>query len=166
MKIRSACAHELDGIMNIYADARAFMRENGNPEQWGDSYPPREMIREDMERGFCYVCEDDGEIVGVFYYAEGEDPTYKAIENGAWINDRPYGVIHRIASARHRRGVASFCFAWAVEQCGNLKIDTHRDNLPMQRSLAKNGFTRCGIVHLADGEERIAYQRAQEGSVT
>ncbi len=166
MKIRSACPHELDCIMNIYADARAFMRENGNPEQWGSHYPPRETICEDIARGCCYVCEDDGEIVGVFYYAEGDDPTYRTIEDGAWLNDRPYGVIHRIASARQRRGVASFCFAWGVEQCGNLKIDTHRDNLPMQCSLAKNGFARCGIIHLADGSERIAYQRCQEGSVT
>jgi hypothetical protein len=29
----------------------------------------------------------------------------------------------------------------------------------MQKSLAKNGFVRCGIIHLANGDERIAYQR-------
>ena len=165
MKIRPACPRELDGIMKIYADARAFMKENGNPEQWGDHYPPRELICEDIARGCCRVCECDGEIVGVFYYAEGEDPTYRVIEGGAWLNDLPYGVIHRIATDRQRRGVASFCFAWALDRCKNLKIDTHRDNLPMQRSLAKNGFTRCGIVHLADGDERIAYQKSQENVI-
>jgi hypothetical protein len=28
----------------------------------------------------------------------GKDPTYAVIENGNWLNDEPYGVIHRIAS--------------------------------------------------------------------
>lgn len=160
MEIRLACPEDLKAIMQIYADARAFMRENGNPGQWGDNYPPEEMIREDVAGRKSYVCEADGELLGVFYYHEGEDSTYKVIENGKWLNDRPYGVIHRIASTRSRRGVAAFCFAWAAEQCGNLKIDTHRDNIPMQRSLAKNGFTRCGIIHLENGEERIAYQKS------
>lgn len=159
MNIRAARQEDFKQIMQIYADARAFMRENGNPLQWGNHYPAEETVREDIATGHCYVCEADGSLLGVFYYAEGEDPTYRSIESGAWLNDAPYGVIHRIASTRARRGVASFCFAWAVERCGNLKIDTHRDNVPMQRSLAKNGFTRCGIIHLENGEERIAYQK-------
>lgn len=159
MNIRKARLGDMKKILPIYADARAFMRENGNPWQWGDRYPPEELIRQDIKQGNCYVCVSDGEILGVFYYAEGDDPTYKIIENGAWLNERPYGVIHRIASTRECRGVASFCFSWAVERCGNLKIDTHRDNVPMQRSLAKNGFTRCGVIHLENGEERIAYQK-------
>ena len=159
MEIRSACLEDLKTIMQIYADARTFMRENGNPLQWRDSYPPEALIREDIASQSAYVCESEGEILGVFYYHEGDDPIYRVIENGEWMNDAPYGVIHRIASARERRGVASFCFAWAMERCGNLKIDTHRDNVPMQRSLLKNGFTRCGIIRLENGEERIAYQK-------
>ena len=29
----------------------------------------------------------------------------------------------------------------------------------MQHLLEKNGFTRCGIIHVADGTPRIAYQK-------
>ena len=43
--------------------------------------------------------------------------------------------------------------------CGNLKIDTHRDNRIMQHLLDKNGFTYCGIIYLDDGTERLAYQK-------
>ncbi len=77
------------------------------------------------------------------------------------MNDRPYGVIHRIAvsDAVRGRGVAGFIFDTCFAKCQNLKIDTHRDNLPMQRALEKNGFIRCGIICLANGDERIAYQR-------
>ena len=159
MNIRKAHMEELDALMQIYAEARAFMRENRNPNQWGDTYPPRQLIRDDIEQGFCHVCEENGETVGVFYYRMGEDPTYLRIYDGAWLNDRPYGVVHRIAVAKHCKGVASFCFNYALSQCGNLKIDTHRDNIPMQRSLKKNGFTQCGMIHIANGDERIAYQK-------
>ena len=104
---------------------------------------------------------EDGEILGVFYYAEENDPTYDVIYDGAWQNDKPYAVIHRIAVSRdsHGKGVAAFIFDSCFARFPNLKIDTHRDNLPMQRALEKRGFVRCGIIHLANGDERIAFQR-------
>ena len=161
MEIRKAKLDELDALMAIYNGARAYMRENGNAEQWGNGYPSKELIRTDIETGHCHVCVEDGEILGVFCYFEGEDPTYQRIYDGAWLNDKPYGVIHRIAVARHRKGVASFCFAHCFALCKNLKIDTHRDNIPMQRSLAKNGFVACGTIYLENGDPRIAYQRCE-----
>lgn len=57
------------------------------------------------------------------------------------------------------RGAASFCLNWAFNKCGNLKIDTHRDNIVMQHLLDKNGFKYCGVVYLENGSERIAYQK-------
>ena len=48
--IRHAGLEELDDIMKIYASARAFMAENGNAEQWGTDYPPREVILDDLRR--------------------------------------------------------------------------------------------------------------------
>ena len=164
MRIRTAVAADLSAILTIYADARAYMRENGNPSQWGDGYPSEELVRSDLAAERCYVCEEEGELLGVFCYFEGEDPTYATIFDGAWLNDRPYGVIHRIAVARHRRGVASFCFAYCLARCKNLKIDTHRENLPMQRSLAKNGFSACGTIYLANGDPRIAYQKSEDSA--
>jgi RimJ/RimL family protein N-acetyltransferase len=83
------------------------------------------------------------------------------ITDGAWVNDKPYGVIHRIASAGYRKGIASFCMAHCFRLCGNLKIDTHKDNHPMQNALAKNGFVRCGIIYLQNGDERIAFQKTE-----
>ncbi len=94
----------------------------------------------------------------MFFYKFGDDPTYKTVYEGKWLNAEPYGVIHRIAVKSHRRGVASFCFSWCVSKGKNIKIDTHRDNIPMQKSLAKNGFSYCGIIHLENGDERLAYQ--------
>lgn len=35
MEIRKTRPQELDAVMALYARARAFMAENGNPSQWG-----------------------------------------------------------------------------------------------------------------------------------
>ena len=161
MYIRNARMEELSSIDAIYANARAFMRKTGNMEQWAGGYPPVEVIRQEIASGNLFVCEDEGKLLGVFYFFQGEDPTYLRIDGGAWLNDRPYGVMHRVAVAEQGRCVAYFCYANCFALCKNLKIDTHRDNLPMQRSLEKNGFVRCGIIYLANGDERIAFQKSE-----
>ena len=161
MNIRNACFEDLETILAIYDHARKFMRENGNPTQWSGGYPGEEILREDIAKERLYVCEDTEEILGVFCYFYGDDPTYKRIYEGNWLNGLPYGVLHRIAVVSHRKGVASFCYNYCFSRCKNLKIDTHRDNIPMQKSLAKNGFIRCGIIYLESGDERIAYQKTK-----
>ena len=162
MEIRLAEKHELCEILSIYDSARIFMKESGNPNQWAGKYPDEETVTRDIEQKKLHVCTEDGEIFAVFFYDEGEDPTYKVIYDGEWLNDRPYGVVHRIAVSDKARGkgVAKVCFDYAYSKCGNVKIDTHRDNIPTQKSLVKNGFTCCGIIYLANGDERVAYQRA------
>ena len=100
--------------------------------------------------------------VGVFYFNQGTDiePTYRAIENGSWINDEPYGVVHRIASDGSVRGTGTFCLNWAYGQFRHLRIDTHPDNMTMQRLLAKLGFERRGIIYvLEDNYPRYAYEK-------
>lgn len=88
----------------------------------------------------------------------GEDPTYRVIENGAWhSSQKPYGVIHRVASDGETKGVTRAAFTFGMERSGYLRIDTHRDNKPMQGALKKFGFQECGIIHLERGDERIAF---------
>lgn len=159
MIIRRTTPEDMNVILKMYEDARMFMASHGNPTQWGTTYPPRELLEQDIAEGSSYVCEEHNTIIATFYYYAGDDPTYKNIYNGDWQNADPYGVVHRITSGGTIKGAASFCLNWALEQCGNLKIDTHRDNTVMQRLLAKNGFTYCGIIYLEDGSERLAYQK-------
>ena len=48
MEIKKASMQDLEQIMHVYKNARKFMCENGNEEQWGDDYPSTELIREDI----------------------------------------------------------------------------------------------------------------------
>lgn len=146
--------------MAIYAVARAFMKQHGNPTQWGDHYPAEAFIREEIAAGHSYVClNEQGMIAGTFCFILGEDPTYQQIFEGSWLNEEPYGTLHRIASSGKEKGVARACIEWSFSQCPNIRVDTHRDNRLMQQVIASLGFTFCGIIYVSDGSPRLAYQK-------
>lgn len=162
MLIRNAVPKDLPQIMKIYENARSYMRKTGNPTQWSGGYPGEDVIRRDMEEGNFYVCENEDRIVGVFTFFMGGDPNYVRLDQGSWHSDAPYGTIHRVASDGSIRGFASICFLFCLEKCSYLRIDTHRDNRPMQKALHKFGFRQCGIVYMEDGTERIAFDFIRE----
>ena len=156
--IRAAREQDLPRIMAIYDAARRYMRQNGNPTQWGDNYPPESMLRQDIACGRLFVMEDAGGVYAVFAFLLGDDPTYAYIE-GAWRDDSAYGTLHRLASAGESKGIGKAVVEWCLEHCESLRADTHADNKVMQHLLESEGFTRCGIIHVEDGTPRIAYQR-------
>ena len=167
MRIRKSEPADIGRIMEIYAGARKFMAEHGNPNQWGPTnWPPEALIREDMSNGNSYVCLNDrDEIIGTFFYVQGDDiePTYREIEDGAWIEPGPYGVVHRIAADGSEKGIGSFCINWAYGQCGHLRMDTHGDNKVMQNLLKKLGFIHCGTIYVVeDNDPRLAFEKTSE----
>lgn len=161
MRIRKITPSDVSSAEKIYEAARAFMRAAGNPDQWQNGYPGKKEILEDMAEGRSYVCEESGEVVAVFYFGEGPDPTYDKIYGGEWLNDEPYSVIHRIAVKYHGRGIVDFCFSECSRLADNLRIDTHKDNIPMQRVLKRAGFSECGTIYLKSGAPRIAFHKTK-----
>ena len=160
MEIRNARRDDMPELMKIYEGARRFMRAFGNPTQWVNGYPAEELLLSDIAGDNLYVGTQEGEILCVFAMFGGEDPTYRKID-GAWVNDRPYLTIHRIASSGKKAKVADEVFAWAWKILPNLRIDTHEDNLPMQNCLKRNGFVYCGTIYLENGDPRRAYQKSE-----
>ena len=166
MIIRKSDIQDLPRMQEIYAYARSFMAEHGNPNQWGPTnWPPEALLRQDIRDGHSYVClDEDGRVIGTFFFIFGEDiePTYRVIEDGAWLGDGPYGAVHRVASDGSRPGIGAFCINWAYGQCGHLRIDTHGDNVVMQNLLKKLGFTHCGTIHVEeDNYPRLAYEKME-----
>jgi ribosomal protein S18 acetylase RimI-like enzyme len=157
MKIRSANYTDLDEILNIYVRARSFMRENGNPDQWGDSYPQKELVISDLESGRLRVLVDEADaITGVFSCFVDGDPDYDVI-NGKWLNDEPYTAIHRVASAGTHKGIFDCILDYCLTFSDNIKIDTYRDNTVMQAILKKRGFVQCGYITI-EGLDFITFQ--------
>lgn len=161
MEVKEATLADVDAILDIIDEARAIMRETGNATQWGNGYPSREVIAGDINAGHGFVCSVDGTIVGYFCFMQGKDvdPNYLVIEGGQWLNDKPYGVIHRLASGRKVKGIAQASFDFAFSRINNVRVDTHHENVPMQNFLKKIGFTYCGIIYVSDGTPRDAFQK-------
>lgn len=158
--IREARQADMAEIMQIFREARDRMCQSGNPHQWQANYPSENVVMDDIERHGAFVVEEEDNMVAYFAVLPSPEPTYKYIYNGTWIDDiLPYHIIHRIASRAsvHRvfESIIDYCFSLHR----NIRIDTHRDNKAMLHNLAKHGFIYCGIIHLANGAERLAFQK-------
>ena len=136
--IRKSTLDDLPVILNLRDQACEIMRSYGNVNQWPEGYPPEEKFINDIEQGHSYIMTDTaGAIVGTFAFIPGPDITYHVIYDG--ILD----------------AVLDYCEAIAP----NIRIDTHKDNIIMIKGLEKRGYQYCGIIHLLNGDERLAFQK-------
>ena len=160
LTIRTAEESDIPAIMQVLAAGRGIMLDSGNPNQWPEGYPTQEMVRADIGPGYGKVMEEEGRVVAYFACIPSPDPTYTVIDGGAWLDDeKPYYVIHRIAKLPQIHGVFRAMMSYLDGITDNIRIDTHKDNHIMQHNLAKYGFSYCGIIYIASGAERLAYQR-------
>ena len=158
--IREARPADIPEIMQVMESAKNIMRSSGNMRQWVNGYPSEAVIISDIEKHGGFVIEDADRIVGYFAFLPSPEPTYSKIYDGEWLDDiQSYHVIHRIASYPDVHGIFSSIMDFCFSLHANIRIDTHRDNHIMQHNIKKHGFTYCGIIYLANGDERLAYQK-------
>ena len=162
LTIRKGTAADIGAVLEVYEASRRYMRATGNLTQWADGYPSLPDVQADIEAGNLYVGEADGEVIMAFAFILGDDPTYRIIEQGRWLNDLPYGTIHRLGSNGRRSGMLAACVEFCFGMTGNLRLDTHADNRPMLTAAGRLGFSRCGIIYCRDGSPRIAFQKMLE----
>lgn len=163
--VRPATMADLPRAMEIYRVAQQFMVKAGNPYQWEPGFPPEEQITRDIAGQHLMVWTDESDVSqGAFAFLAGSKPDYAKICEGVWHDDGRYDVVHRFATAEQGRGLGSAMMRWALERAQSedvaIRVDTHRDNMPMQRLIKSCGFVYCGIIHLAhSGDERLACTR-------
>ncbi len=166
MQVRKSTYDDAKRIAEIIGQAQRDLHRRGI-DQWQNGYPNAEVIAADIAADHSYVVEAaDGTIVGTAVISFDGEPTYAAIYDGEWLDDSTYAVIHRIAVADCAKccGVASLIEQYTRQLClargiDDIRIDTHRDNTPMQRFLAKRGYQLCGTILLQSGDSRLAYHR-------
>lgn len=158
--IRQATMDDLPTILSLRDQAREIMRSYGNTYQWPDGYPRNDMFKKDIELGGSYVMADEtGAIVGTFALLPSPEVTYNVIYDGQWLNDKPYHVIHRIASTPDSHGILDAVLDFSEAVAPNIRVDTHEANVIMRKGLEKHGYQYCGIIHLLNGDERLAFQK-------
>lgn len=158
--IRKSTLADLPIILSLRDQAREIMRSYGNTFQWPDGYPPDEKFIKDIECGGSHVMLDEkGTIVGTFALLPSPEVTYDIIYDGQWLDEEPYYVIHRIASTPDSHGILDAVLDYSESQVSNIRIDTHEANVIMRKGLDRHGYQYCGIIHLLNGDERLAFQK-------
>lgn len=155
----------LPAIMQIVQQAQAFLKQQG-VNQWQNGYPNESVMRHDIETGAGFVWLVRGQVQGTVAICFGPEPSYANITGSGWRSGQPYATIHRIALAKTARGSGAAsrllqqAEAFILQQgvrC--IRVDTHRQNQPMQKFLVKHGYVFCGEITLPDGSPRIAFDK-------
>lgn len=164
MEYRQASEQDIPAILTIITQAKGYFKEQGI-DQWQGDYPNADTIKEDINNEYAYVLLKDHRLAATVTVSFDGEETYDNIYEGEWLSNQPYAVIHRLAIDNELKGIglSSVVMGHIFELCrqkgiGSIKVDTHKENKPMQRLLEKNQFQYCGIIHVSDGE-RVAFER-------
>ncbi len=162
MNTRPAKASDLNDIMEIISQAKAQMRRLGSG-QWGDDYPSREHIADDITREYGYVMTDEAGVIAYMGISFDGEPAYAPLDSPD--GNVRYVTAHRLAVADRakRRGVATAFMQEAENIAGErgvrlFRADTNFDNTYMLRLFATLGFEYCGKIVYPSGE-RLAYEK-------
>ena len=153
-----ASIDDLSIVMGLIEQGKSKMIKAGNPNQWSVNYPAVDTVECDISQGDCYLLYESGKPIATFVFKAGPEPNYLRIDNGSWLDDQPYYVIHRVASVEGVHGVMADIITYCSSFTSSIRIDTHADNHPMLTALARLSFVYCGIIYVENGDCRLAYQ--------
>ncbi|MGC5745774.1 GNAT family N-acetyltransferase [Chryseobacterium sp. NFX27] len=162
-KLRKAEIDDRDVIWGIIQQSIERRKQDGST-QWQNGYPNLGTVESDIAKGFGYVLTVDGEIAVYAALILNDEPAYSTIE-GAWLSDREFVVVHRVAVDGKFAGqgmvkklfdhIEDFTKSHGIQ---SIKVDTNYDNMTMLKILESKGYSYCGEVLLAGGM-RKAYEK-------
>ena len=166
MKVRPATKDDLGDVMTCVKRLKREYFEANNIPQWQGDYPAKSDFAADLEAKRLFVMYIGECLVGFASVGFEDEPTYSEVEGGSWKENGDYAVVHRfgINPDWHGMGMGTALMGLADKLCeargvSAVRADTHEQNVGMIRLLEKCGFERRGIIHLANGEPRIAFEK-------
>lgn len=160
---------DINIVMEIINDAKIYLKSQ-NSLQWNqpDGYPTENDLLKDIRNNCCYLYVENNEIIGTMSILYTPDENYYEID-GAWLSNDTYASIHRIAikNSHHKKGIGVKMLLKAEEivkkdNIYSIKIDTHKINQPMIKTIIKSGYIYCGVITLKRSKEdnlRNAYEK-------
>ncbi|MBQ7938065.1 MAG: GNAT family N-acetyltransferase [Oscillospiraceae bacterium] len=166
MKVRPASKPDIPSVLGCVRRIKNEYFEANNINQWVGDYPSREIFASDVDKKALYVMYMGEVLIGFGSFLCEAEPTYEKID-GAWLTDgEKYLVVHRLGINPdwHGMGMGTALMGLAdkiceVKKIPSIRVDTHEDNISMQKLLEKCGFTKCGTIYLENGDPRIAYEK-------
>ena len=156
--IRTAIINDLEVIASLAKIVRSDMVSKGL-NQWVGDYPNIDNFRSDLDKGGLFVLVEADKIVGSCSILKENDIAYKEV---VW-NGKNALVIHRILIDPTYQGkgfgkeMVNFAYKKVLnEGYDSLKIDTHPDNIKMQKMLKGLNFEFRGYLASIN---RLAYEK-------
>lgn len=166
LALRGSVEGDMAQLTEMLEDAIALLAMN-NIDQWQKGSISSEILLDAIrhDQGFVWEQRDTTGIAG-FCVLDTYDELYEEnLAKGEWTIEGPYLAIHRVMVSQHLRGrkVTTQMFLdikkmGIVNNIASLRIDTHPDNVMMQKTLKRNGFVRTGLLYMPSGSPRYAYE--------
>ncbi|TCS95560.1 GNAT family N-acetyltransferase [Hazenella coriacea] len=153
MQLIAAEMNQLDVVMDVYHQVVKVMNELGN-FQWGNGYPSRKLIQEDIENGELYLLTDGEEITAAVVLNRKWAPEYEHIE---WQErDDSFVVIHRLCvnPLYQGKGIAKSLMdaieQWVMDQgYMSIRLDTFSENHKAQNLFTLQGYKPRGTFYFS-----------------
>ncbi|SPT61501.1 Uncharacterised protein [Aerococcus viridans] len=166
LALRESVESDMAQLTGMLEDAIALLAMN-NIDQWQNGTISNEDLLDAImhDQGFVWEQRDATGIAG-FCVLDTYDELYEeTLAEGKWTVEGPYLAIHRVMVSQHLRGrkVSTQMFLdikkiAVVNHIASLRIDTHPDNVMMQKTLKRNGFVRTGLLYMPSGSPRYTYE--------
>lgn len=142
MEIRPAGPEEIDVVLDVLADASAWLRARG-VEQWPDQFE-RDWVMPAIEQGETWLAERDGEVIGSLV-VQWQDPVFWA----GYPMDA--GYLHRLAVRRHGEELGAQLLRWAERHAAGagkpfLRLDCVASSEPLRAYYERAGYRHVGDV--------------------
>ena len=163
--IRLANLNDLVEIERLLIETRGYFKKAKIP-QWQGIYPAVEDFVTDIQREECYLALINQKVVGMIVISSQEELNYQAMVSGHWQSQGPYTVIHRLAVSQSARGAGIgrqlMNFAETItlaRQRQIIRVDTHELNRGMLALLEASRYQTAGVIKVADGSLRLAFEK-------
>jgi ribosomal protein S18 acetylase RimI-like enzyme len=150
VKIILATEKETEGIMSLIKDCIRDMESRGI-HQWGDFYPTRGIIEEDIENRSMYLAKENDMIFGIITINEEQPMEWRSV-NWSTRDDRVI-TVHRLAvkPTQQKQGIGQKLLDHAENYATDngysvIRLDAYSGNLRALRLYEKHGYTRVGQI--------------------
>lgn len=157
--VRKANCTDITEIMKIIKETIVEMHSYGNT-QWDENYPQENDFLKDIQKDDLYVCEREGNLVGLVCINKIEPAEYTGLP---WSLKETAMVVHRMAvnPAYRKIGIGTELIKFTDEfalknNVHYLKTDTYSINTKMNALFVKYGYKLVGEMSFL-GKEKSFY---------
>jgi ribosomal protein S18 acetylase RimI-like enzyme len=150
MEIAYAVENDIERVMSLIKECIRDMESHGI-HQWGEYYPTREIIQDDIENRSLYTAKEDDEVLGIIAVNEEQPPEWERVN---WTpQEGRILALHRLAvkPTRQKQGIARRLLDYAEDYAADnrytaIRLDAYSGNPRALRLYEKNQYKRVGEI--------------------